>query len=129
MKKVLILLLCVSSFLSCKNDKTTNSKLVEQEDELIVLEGNFIYFADAAALQTNTQTYAVVIDEKMHELNELVKKYKKLDTDMVFVKIRGKITPKPENEEGLPFRVEIKEIISVTKPSPEGNNVVKLGQE
>ena len=129
MKKILILFLCVSSFLNCKNDKKDNALTAEQESELTTLKGEFIYFADAAVLQTNTEVYAVIIDKKMHELNEQVKKYKKLDTDMVPVEIRGKITPKPENEEGWPFRIEIKEIISVSQPKPEDNNVVKLGQE
>ena len=129
MKKAFILLLCIGSFLSCKNDKKTSEETDVQENELTVLKGEFIYFADAAVLQTPSEVYAVIIDEKMYELNEQVKKYKKLDTDMVPVEIRGKVTPKPENEEGWPFRIEIKEIISITKPNPEDNNVVKLGQE
>jgi len=127
MKNILILLLCACSFLSCKNDKKTDAETVEQENELTVLKGEFIYYADAAVLQTPTEVYAVIIDKKMHELNEQVKKYKILDTDMVPVEVRGKISPKPENEEGWPFRIEIKEILKVSKPKPEDNNVVKLG--
>jgi hypothetical protein len=52
--------------------------------------------------------------------------FKKEDTDFVQVEIRGKITPKPENEEGWPYRVEIKEILNV-KAAEESNEVVKLG--
>ena len=54
--------------------------------------------ADAAVLQTHREIYAVVIDDKMHELNDQVKKYKQEDTDMVPVEIRGEIKPKPEGE-------------------------------
>jgi hypothetical protein len=73
--------------------------------------------------------YGVIIDEKMHELNAKVAQYKKEVTDMVPVEIRGKIVPKPEDEEGWPFRVEIKEILSVSEPQPEDNQVIKLGTE
>jgi hypothetical protein len=48
---------------------------------------------------------------------------------MVPVEIRGKIIPKPENEEGWPFRVEIKEILNVSKPNPQKNEVIKVGVE
>ena len=46
---------------------------------------------------------------------------------MVPVEIRGKIIPKPENEEGWPLRVEIKEILNISKPKSE-DNIVKLGE-
>ena len=73
--------------------------------------------------------YAVIIDDKMHELNERVMKYKTADTDMVPVEIRGKITPKPENEEGWDYRVEIKEILKVSKPNPEGGEMITIGKD
>ena len=63
----------------------------------------------------------------MHELDKLAQKYKQEPTDMVPVEIRGKITPKPEDEEGWPYRVEIKEILNVYQPDPQDNNVIKLG--
>ena len=43
------------------------------------------------------------------------------------VEVRGKISPKPEGEEGWPFRVAIKEIIKVEKLNPKENDVIKLG--
>jgi hypothetical protein len=140
MKKVVLLLLITTAFLSCKNDSkkgeeentsaTDNlEKTTKQKDGLTLLKGDFIYFADAAVLQTHREVYGVIIDKKMHELNTQVQQYKKEVTDMVPVEIRGKIIPKPENEEGWPFRVEIKEILNVSKPNPENNDVIKLGEE
>ena len=129
MKKIVFITLVLTAFISCKNDaksKDVDSSL--ENEELTVLEGEFIYYADAAILQTATEIYGVVIDAKMHELDKQVQVYKKEDTDMVPVEIRGIITPKPENEEGWPFRIEIKEILNISKPKPE-NNVVKLGKE
>ena len=117
MKKTILLVLVLSVFISCK------------DDELTLLKGDFIYFADAAVLQTHKEVYGVIIDEKMHELNDQIQKYKVEVTDMVPVEIRGKITPKPEGEEGWPFRVEIKEILNVSKPNPQDNEVIKVGKE
>lgn len=140
MKKILLFSLVLTACISCKKDtKSKNQedvitadsaeKTAKQNDGLTLLKGDFIYYADAAVLQTHADVYGVVIDDKMHELDKQVRQYKKEATDMVPVTIRGKIIPKPENEEGWPFRVEIKEILSISKPNPEDNNVVKLGQE
>ena len=140
MKKIIFLLLITIVFVSCKNDSKTNTeketitadgpeKTAKQSDGLTLLKGDFIYFADAAVLQTHREVYGVIIDEKMHELNNQVQQYKNEITDMVPVEIRGKITPKPENEEGWPYRIEIKEILNVSKPNPQDNEVIKVGKE
>jgi uncharacterized lipoprotein NlpE involved in copper resistance len=130
--KKLILLLVVIAFVGCKNNNKTEEKTTaienlekteKQNDGLTLLKGEFIYYADAAVLQTHSEIYGVILNEKMQELNEQVQQYKTKVTDMVPVEIRGKITPKPENEEGWPFRVEIKEILNVIKPNPESNEI------
>ena len=133
MKKVFILLLSLSIFTACKKETKTKEitadsqeKTTKQSDGLTLLKGEFIYYADAAVLQTHKDVYGVIIDDKMHELDALAKKYKVEVTDMVPVEIRGKIIPKPEGEEGWPFRVEIKEILNVTKPNEKSNDVIKL---
>ena len=126
-------------FLACKNESTTNpsddlnetssqEKTIRQNDELTFLKGEFIYYADASVLQTRQQMYGVVIDEKMHELHLMAKNFKVEDTDFVEVEIRGKITPKPKDEEGWDYRVEIKEIVNV-KAVSKSSDVVKLGTE
>ena len=137
MKKVILIFLISTFVFACKSDKKTESKedVIEskdgktskQNDGLTLLKGDFVYYADAAVLQTHAEVYAVVIDAKMHELDNQVKVHKVEATDMVPVEIRGKITPKPADEEGWPFRVEIKEILNVYKPDVKDNNVIKLG--
>lgn len=136
--KKLILLLVIIAFVSCKNNNKTEEKTTtvdglekteKQNDGLTLLKGEFIYYADAAVLQTHSEIYAVVLNDKMQELNEQVQKYKTEITDMVPVEIRGKITPKPENEEGWAFRVEIKEILNVIKPNPDNNEIITIGKE
>lgn len=107
------------------NDANNEAKAFNFNDNR-QLKGDFIYYADAAVLQTPSEVYAVVIDSMMHELNDAVAEFKKEPTDMVPVAIRAKITPKPENEEGWENRIQILEIIKVYKPKPENNNVIKL---
>ncbi|MEZ4797120.1 MAG: hypothetical protein R2785_08115 [Flavobacteriaceae bacterium] len=138
MKKILLYLITITLFVACKNEVKSDVKeeaidvsqqrTEKQSDGLTLLKGEFIYYADAAVLQTHRQMYAVVLDEKMHELDEMAKAFKKEATDFVQVEIRGKITPKPDNEEGWPYRVEIKEILNV-KAAEESSEVVKLGTE
>lgn len=131
MKKILIVLLCLTAFISCKNESKTSSGTTSTEDtaDLKTFKGDFVYFADAAVLQTSREIYGVIINEKMHELDQQVKTFKSDATDMVPVEIRGILIPKPENEEGWPFRIDIKEIVNVSKPKAENNNVIKLGKE
>jgi hypothetical protein len=134
MKKSIVLLFAFFVFVSCKNN--TNSSVTSESDihektetqnnSLTLLKGDFLYYADAAILQTKSEIYGVIINEKMHELHDKVKVYKDEDTDMVPVEIKGIIVPKPENEEGWEFRVDIKEIIKVSKPKKENNQVIKL---
>ncbi len=139
-----VFVFAVIAFVSCKNDKKTEEKTTavenlekteKQSDGLTLLKGEFIYYTSpkdtigAAVLQTHSEIYAVVINDKMRELNAQVQKYKTEDTDMVPVEIRGKITPKPEDEEGWDFRVEIKEILTVIKPNPENNEIITIGKE
>jgi hypothetical protein len=140
MKKLFFIALTLAALMSCKNDAKSEQKegtissnnderTEKQSDGLTLLKGEFIYYADAAVLQTHNEMYAVIIDEKMHELNEQAIKLKTADTDMVPVEIRGIITPKPENEEGWPYRVEIKEILKVSKPNPEGGEMITIGKD
>jgi hypothetical protein len=138
MKKILLILITITALMACKNDAKTEPQEVttdasqqrteKQSDGLTLLKGEFIYYADAAVLQTHREMYAVIINDKMHELDNMAKPFKKEATDFVQVEIRGKITPRPENEEGWDYRVEIKEILNV-KAAEKSNEVVKLGTE
>lgn len=116
MKKILSLLIISLVLLGCK-----------KEPEGEIFKGEFVYLGDAAVLQTDNDIYAVVINDKMHELEDMVEKYKKEDTDMVPVEIMGIKTPKPENEEGWDYRIQITDIINVFEPNPDTNSVIKIG--
>jgi len=143
MKKLLTILLVASVFTACKNDSKTETtsdevqnegvsetqKIEKHDDGLRTLVGQFIYFADAAVLQTRNDIYGVVINEKMHELNKMAESYKKDPTDYVTVQVRGELIPKPEGEEGWPFKIDIKKIDSVKKYESKENEVIKIGDD
>lgn len=135
MKKIVILILCISTFISCKNESKKEETLTadspekteKQNDELTLLKGAFVYYDGAAVLQTHTEIYGVLITDKMLELNKTVEAYKKKPTDMVSVEIRGKITTQKDEKILWEKKVEVLEILNVTQPKEE-NNIVKLGE-
>ena len=134
MKKGFLILLLSMAFMSCKKERQSqenqslDSTIEAVNDGLTTMRGDFIYHSDAAVLQTQNNIYAVVIDDNMHKLNARVKPYKKENTDMIPVTVRVKKFPKPEGEEGWPFRVEIKEIIDVHQPT-DTNDVIRIGEK
>ena len=137
MKKVIILLFALVVSVSCKNDtaKTTKidvdspEKTEKQKDGLTLLKGDFVLYDNAAILQTHRDFYGVFITDKTKELNQLVKKYKKAETDMIPVEIRGRISTEAHDKIMWPNKVEIVEILNVFEPKPESNDIIKLGSE
>lgn len=129
MKKVLFAIICLSVLISCKTDKkeTQNQStetLVVNNDEL-TLNGSFIYFDNAAVLQTKAEIYGVITDSMMHKLNEKAKEFKKEETDMVPVSVKAKLSTKEDNT-AWEKKIEILEILNVSKPQPQDNQVIKL---
>jgi hypothetical protein len=140
MRKLGILLLICTVVVACKLDNKkvieldeTNAKesakTTKQNDGFIALQGEFIYYADAAVLKTSSKIYGVVIDDVVQELQAQVKAFKKEDTDMIPVTIRGRLFKKAPNEEGWEDKIEIKEILKVSAPSLEANDVIKIGNK
>lgn len=122
MKRFLVLCLIAITTIACKNQENP-SDVVEAASTTAVAEdkntfkGEFIYLADAAVLTTKNEIYAVRIDDKMHELNDLATPLKKTTFDMVNVIIKGEVVPNPlkvETGEGWEEMIIIKEIMEVT---------------
>ena len=140
MKKVLILIVSLSAFISCKKDvKSQNSeetiingseeRTAKQSDGLTLLKGEFVYYDGAAVLQTNSEIYGVLITDKLEELQKQAEKHKSEPTDMVQVEIRGKITNQKDEKILWENKVEIIEILDVKPVSKEENKVFKLGNQ
>ncbi len=104
----------------CKNDSAQKASV--DESELAVDEsyytGDFVYYADAAVLQTTNDVFSVQIDEKMHELSEKAKEFQRTPYDLVQVKLTGELIPNPlkaETGEGWDQMLVIDQIIEVSK--------------
>jgi hypothetical protein len=122
MMEKISLILCFMVLAACKADKTDVS------EETVVLKGLYLYYADAAILQTSSEIYGVILDANSMKLNKQVAPYKTLVTDMVPVEIKGEIIPKPKEEEGWSNTFRIVEILKVTQPNPEKKDVITLGK-
>ncbi|QDO93436.1 hypothetical protein FNB79_05400 [Formosa sediminum] len=127
MKKALVFLFCLTLFVSCKNDTKSDKEVTTTENAAIqVLKGEFVYYENAAVLQTKNQIYGIIVNPKMHELNKKATAFKKEDTDMVPVEIKGIVKPKPQDVEGWPFQIEITDIITVSQPKTQDENTIKI---
>ena len=127
MKKTFLLLLTITLFISCKTDKketqTTETGTVKSDE--LTLNGSFIYYDNAAVLQTKAEIYGVITDSMMLALNDKVKEFKKEETDMVPVSVKAKLSTKKDNT-AWEKKIEILEIINVSKPQSQDNQVIKL---
>lgn len=133
MKKINLTIILALVLFACKdqtksdiNLEENRAKSYDQNDGLITLKGDFVYYKDAAVFQTSKEIYGVVIDENLQLLEKQVKPFKKEATDMVPVTIRVKRT-ETNDPNTWKYRVEIKEILKVEAPDPNKEDVIKLG--
>ena len=135
MKKILLILSLVITCFHCKNEtkaetETTTEANVEtqsQDNDLDHFKGEFVYYDGAAVLQTGSEIYGVLFNNKLEELQTLAKKYKKEPTDMVDVEVKGTISTKKHETILWDKKIEITEILAVSPSAKEDNNTIKLG--
>ena len=124
MKKLLIFVFVIS-ILGCKNNSKNSS---ETTDDTEIITGNYIFFKDAAVLQNEVEIYGVILNDLTKELNKKAAPLKTNDTDMVKVEVRGIISTKENPKILWDNKLEIVEIISVSK-AKQTENTLKLGTE
>lgn len=78
--------------------------------------GEFLYFADAAVLNTGTEIYGVLIDDNMHALHELCVPLKRDQYDMIPVYVKGVVQDNTA-EEGWEQIIKITSIDSLVNPA------------
>jgi hypothetical protein len=110
-------------FISLITIVTSCSQSKKSTDNNPQFYGEFLYLADAAVLNTGTEIYGVIIDEKMHELDDLCVPLKRDDYDMIPVYIKGKVEKKDPNEEGWENLIRITSIDSLVNPTD--NTILK----
>lgn len=139
MRHLFFVSLILTVFIACKNDgkqeqkedllSNENAKTAKQSDGLTLLKGEFVYYDGAAVLQTHSEIYGVLINDKLEALDTQAAKYKNQPTDMVQVEIRGKISNKKDDKILWENKVEIMEVLSV-KPITKNNvSTLNLGKE
>ena len=112
--KILILFLLISFSCDSKQDKVVSNEVVEtKNNDLIILSGDYVFYNNAAVLQTNKNVYGIVINEKVNELNQRLTSIKKDEFDFIPVILKGKLQNKKEDEEGWSVKLEITEIVEI----------------
>ena len=116
MKKFRILILIALFSFSCdkKQNKVVSNEVFEtKNNDLIILSGDYVFYNNAAVLQTNKNVYGIVINEKVNELNQRLTSIKKDEFDFIPVILKGKLQNKKEDEEGWSVKLEITEIVEI----------------
>ena len=100
----------------------------QPKSEVENVTGEFLFYDNAAILNTGSEIYGVVVDDKMRELHHQALTVQKDSFDMVQVYIKGVISENP-NEEGWPQVVNVKEIDSVAPSAPLTNQMIEIRTE
>ena len=112
--RILIFILLFSFSCDSKKDKGVSNKVVEtKNNDLIILSGDYVFYNNAAVLQTNKNVYGIIINEKVNELNEKLSSIKKDEFDFVPVILKGRLKNKDKNDEGWSVKLEITDIVEI----------------
>ena len=117
MKNIGLLILLTLIF-GCKNSS----------ENLTTLKGSYIFFDDAAVLQTNNEVYGVFMNAKALELNKRAEQQRTRPSEIVYVELKGIISTEEDEKIKWEKKLDISEIISISidkKP----NNTLILGTE
>ncbi|MBF13444.1 MAG: hypothetical protein CMF46_03665 [Legionellales bacterium] len=104
------------------------SCITQPKSKVESITGEFLFYDNAAVLNTGNEIYGVIVDEKLHELHAQALNVQKDSFDMVQVFIKGVIFENP-NEEGWPQVVTVKEIDSVAPSLPFSNQMIEIRTE
>jgi len=126
MKKLFGLLILSLVLFSCQDedrkelmDKTQTEKV---PDSIQVLEGEFVYSADAAVMRGENFVYGVTLDSMSQVLSDKVAPLKSDDFEMIPVTIKAQIKPNI-GREGWEEMIEIIEIIEVPEEAKVSDTI------
>ena len=100
----------------------------QQKSKAESITGEFLFYDNNAVLNTGSEIYGLVVDDKLHELHARVAPIQKDSFDMVQVYIKGVISKNP-NAEGWPEVITIKDIDSVAPSTPLENQMIEIRTE
>ena len=113
MKKIGLLIVLTLVF-GCKNSS----------ENLTLLKGSYIYFDDAAVLQTNNEVYGVFMNSKALELNQRAEQEKTTPRDVIYVELKGVISTDEDDKIKWEKKFDIKEIVSISRTKKERNTLI-----
>ena len=117
MKKISLLILLTLIF-GCKNSS----------DNLTTIKGSYIFFDDAAVLQTNNEVYGVYMNAKARELNKRAEQYRSTPSEIIYVELKGIVSTEEDDKIKWEKKFDIKEIVSISIEEKERNTLI-LGTE
>jgi len=103
-----------------------NFGCVNSSEKLTTIKGGYLFFDDAAVLQTDHEIYGVYMSEKALELNKRAAQLQATDSEMIYVELKGIISTKKHEKILWEKKFDIKKIISV-KADEKPNNTLILG--
>ena len=113
MKKIILISILIFSF-SC-NEKSKSKT---------ILEGTFIFFDDAAVLQSTNEIYGIYIDDKSIDLIEKAKKLKTKESDEIKVLLGGQVSTEEHDVIKWPQKFKINEIIDINVIKKKDNSII-----
>jgi len=93
-----------------------------------IITGEFLFYDNNAVLNTGSEIYGVLVNDKLHELHAQVAPIQKDSFDMVQVYIKGVISKNP-NSEGWPEVITINGIDSVAPSIQFENQMIEIRTE
>ena len=128
MKKLFGLLLISLILISCQDEERKDLMDTPQAekvpDSIQVLEGEFIYAADAAVIRGESFVYGVTLDSMSQVLSDKVAPLKSDAFEMIPVTVKAKIQPNPARE-GWEEVIEILEIIEIPEAAKASDTIKK----
>lgn len=120
-KNLFIILIAFFSLTACGGDTNEDlqpQQVVEVQDSIPTLKGEFIFLSDAAVFKGDTFVYGVKIDTLSKQLAREVEAYKSDEFDMIPVTLKAKIIPNP-GMKGWDEFIEIREVLSISVPKAD----------
>ncbi|MFV8280957.1 hypothetical protein ACNKXS_05405 [Christiangramia marina] len=120
MRRFFEIMMVAILLVSCQDDEqkelNTEPVTAKVQDSLEVLQGDYVYVADAAVLRGENFVYGVKQDSIAMLLSDKVSDLKSDDFEMIPVRVKAKILANPRLE-GWDEIIEIKEILEISGAS------------
>ncbi|MFD0964413.1 hypothetical protein [Pseudofulvibacter geojedonensis] len=124
MKQVLVILIALIGFVSCKKEAKVETQEINAEAKIEkptpIYTGDFLAVDGSAIITMGNETYKVIMNDACKELIEKSKTFQKEPFDFVKISVKGDIADNP-NENEWKKTLTITSIENVSKSTTEEN--------